>query len=243
MWQYLFEDISHNGFAVSVVIVSFILSFIALFLINKHGDSVRKKLILMYAHLFFLFFPLIFVSFMWSCQMPILGCIQKKIMWIVPLSIFATFTAGFFILPSFYRMIHKSKEITDKSLNSFIQRYAEIMHIKKAPKIYFIDTGKPTAHSFTNFKPSIYVSVGMFETLNKKELQAVILHELHHIMTRSSFLKFSTQFVRFISPIARFTIFSSELNEEEHNADHFAVMMQNTDKYLTSAKKKIQHYY
>lgn len=243
MWQYLFEDITHNGFTFSVVLVSLILSLIALFLINKHRDSVRKKLSLMYTHIFFLFFPLIFVSFMWSCQMPILACIQKKILWIVPLTIFATFTVGFFILPSLYRIIHRSKEITDKSLNSIIQRYAEIMHIKKAPKIYFIDTGKPTAYSFTNIKPSIYISVGMFEILNKKELQAVILHELHHIMTRSSFLKFSTQFVRFISPIARFTIFNDELNEEEHNADLFAVTMQKTNKYLTSAKKKMQHYY
>ena len=239
MWQYLFEDITHNGFTISVVIVSLMLSLIALFLINRQKDSVRKKLSLIYTHLFFLFFPLIFVSSMWSCDMPVLSCVQKKILWIIPLSIFATFAIGFFVLPYFYRIIHRSKEITDKSLTTFIRKYSEAIGIRKAPKIFFIDTAKPTAHSFTNFKPSIFISVGMFEMLKRKELRAVILHELHHILTRSSFLKFSTQFARFISPIARFTILDDELNEEERNADNFAVKMQNTDRFLLSAKRKI----
>lgn len=171
--------------------------------------------------------------------MPIFGCVQKSILWIVPLSIISTFTAGFFVLPYLYRMTHKSKEVTTKSLISFIKKYSTIMGIKKLPKVYFIDTAKPIAHSFTNFKPSIFISVGMFETLGKKELQAVILHELHHIMARSSFLKFSTHFARFVSPIARFTVFEDELKEEEYNADNFAVMTQKTDRHLVSAKKKI----
>ncbi len=243
MWQYLFEDITHNGFAISAVIVSLMLSLIALFLINRRKDSVRKKLSLIYAHLFFLFFPLIFISSMWSCQIPILGCVQKTILWVVPLSILATFAAGFFVLPCLYRMGHKSKEVTNKSLMSFIKKRSTIMGIKKLPKVYFIDTAKPTAYSFTNFKPSIFISVGVFETLGKKELQAVFLHELHHIMTRSSFLKFSTHFARFVSPIARFTVFEDELKEEECNADNFAVMAQKTDRYLLSAKKKILQSY
>ena len=239
MWGYLFEDITHNGFTISVVIVSLMLSLIALFLINGQKDSVRKKLGLIYTHLFFLFFPLIFVSSMWSCDMPILSCVQKKMLWIIPLSMFTTFAAGFFILPYFYKIAHKSKRITDKSVTNFVKKYSGIMKIKKVPKVYFIDSAKPIAHSFTNFKQSIFISVGMFEMLKRKELQAVILHELHHVMTRSSFLKFSTQFVRLVSPIARFTVFSNELNEEECNADNFAVNIQKTDKYLLSAKRKI----
>ncbi len=238
MWEYLFEDTTHNGFTISIVAVSLMFSLMALLFISRQ-DSIRKKLSLIYAHLFFLFFPLIFVSSMWSCDMPILSCVQKKILWIMPLSILATFTAGFFVIPYLYRIIHRSKEVSDKSLINFIKEYSKIMGIKKIPKIYFVDNGKPMAHSFTNFKPSIFISVGMFEMLKKKELQAVILHELHHIMTRSSFLKFTTQFARFFSPLARFTILDDELNDEECNADSFAVKMQNTSKYLLSAKKKL----
>ncbi len=238
MWKYLFDDVTHNGFAISVVIVSLIFSLIALLFIGRQYN-IRKKLSLIYAHLFFLFFPLIFISSMWSCEMPILSCIQKKILWIIPLSIFVTFAVGFFILPYLYREMHRSKEVSDKSLVNFIKEYSKIMGIKKAPKVYFIDTGKPMVNSFTNFKPSIFISVGIFEMLKKKELQAVILHELHHIMIRSSFLKFSTQFARFVSPIARFAVLNDELNEEEKNADNFAVHIQKTDKFLLSAKRKI----
>ncbi len=239
MWQYLFKDTAHNGFTISVVVVSLMLALIALFFIDRQNDSVRKKLGLIYTHLSFLFFPLIFVSSMWSCDMSILSCVQKKILWIIPLSIFATFAVGFFVIPYLYRIIHKSKEVSDKSLVNFVKEYSKIMGIRKAPKVYFIDSGKPMAHSFTNLKPSIFISVGMFEILKKKELQAVILHELHHIMTRSSFLKFSMQFARFVSPAARFTILDNELKEEESNADNFAVKMQNTDRFLLSAKLKI----
>lgn len=238
MWEYLFEDITHNGFAISVVIVSLILSLIALLFIGKQ-DSIRKKLSLIYVHLFFLFFPLIFISSMWSCEMPILSCLQKKILWIIPLSIFAAYSTGFFILPHIYKAVHKSKEITDKSIIRFIKKYSDDFGIKKIPRIYFIDSAKPTAHSFTNFRSAIFISVGMFEILKKRELEAVIFHELHHIMTRSSFLKFSTQFASFVSPIARFAVLNDELNEEERNADNFAVHIQKTDKFLLSAKRKI----
>ncbi len=242
MWEYLFEDITHNGFAISVVIVSLILSLIALLFIGKQ-DSIRKKLSLIYVHLFLLFFPLIFISSMWSCEMPISICVQKKILWIIPLSVLAAYSTGFFILPYIYKTIHKSKEIIDKSIIKFIKECSDNLGIKKVPRIYFIDTAKSIAHSFTNFSPAVFISVGMFETLKKKELEAVILHELYHIITRSSFLKFSIQFARFVSPVARFTVLNDELNEEERNADNFAVYIQKTDKFLLSAKRKIMQHY
>lgn len=238
MWGYLFEDTTHNGFTISIVALSLMFSLMAL-LFTSRQDSIRKKLSLIYTHLFFLFFPLVFISSMWSCQLPIFSCVQKKILWIIPLSIFATYSTGFFILPHIYKIVHKSKDVTDISIKKCIKKYSGDLGIKKVPRIYFIDSAKPIAHTFTNFTPAIFISVGMFEMLKKKEIEAVILHELHHIMNRSSFLKFSTQFARFVSPIARFAVLNEELNGEERNADNFAVQVQKTDKFLLSAKREI----
>lgn len=238
----LFAEIANNGLLISGILGFAALSFIALFFLNRTKENVRKKLLWIYLHLVFLFAPLLFVVFYWTCKTILLNCLQKALLWTVPASVPITFLGGFFVVPYIYRKMHAAKVVRSKEIAAFIRKYSSFLSLKKAPKVYYLDTAKPIAHTFTNLIPGIFISVGMFESLNRKELEAVLLHELYHIRSRSSFLKFSTLFVRMFSPIARFSVTYKELSDEEQNADQFAVRMQKTKKFLKSAKKKLEEF-
>ena len=79
----------------------------------------------------------------------------------------------------------------------------------------------------------------MTEILSKKELQAVLLHELAHIKEKSSALKVSSTIMNIFSPFSRLAGFGNNITKEEHKADSFVVKTQKTSKYLQAAKSKI----
>jgi beta-lactamase regulating signal transducer with metallopeptidase domain len=109
----------------------------------------------------------------------------------------------------------------------------------KSPKIYLVDKAEPVAFSFSNISPRIFITVGLTELLKPKELQAVLLHELGHIKHKSSFLKFTSALLRLFMPLSSFHSLHPELQREEKEADKVAVSIQGTDRYLLSAKEKI----
>ena len=78
--------------------------------------------------------------------------------------------------------------------------------------------------------------------LSKKEIVAVLLHEIAHIKNRTSVFKIASFFTRIVSPLARFTTFSEELSKEESRADDFAFEIQKTYRHINSAKRKIDRY-
>ena len=102
-----------------------------------------------------------------------------------------------------------------------------------------MDKAKPIACSFKSFRSAIFVSVGMLDILSKKEIQAVLLHELAHIKQRSSVLKFSSFLMNVLSPLSLLARFHHDTSKEEREADKFAIRVQRTSKYINSAKKKI----
>ncbi len=111
------------------------------------------------------------------------------------------------------------------------------------PRVYLIDKAEPSAFSLSYLRPSIFFTVGLTELLEQKEVEAVLLHELGHIKQRSSFVKFTNTFIRLFVPIANFNPLSSELGQEEHDADVIAIMLQKTDIHIRHAKEKIASYY
>ena len=84
----------------------------------------------------------------------------------------------------------------------------------------------------------IFISVGMMETLTRKELEAVALHEIEHLRRSTPLFKASTAIYRLFSPISAVRAFNSSLVAEERIADEYAAKRQGTDRYLKSAKKK-----
>lgn len=212
-----------------LVVISIIISAAALLAWKKYS-----KPALLYAHLLFVIAPLFYFALSINCSMSLMhdmlswctGLLAKFILYIMPPLMVLTFFAGYALLPYAYKKLSKPL-----SVSSFAQlcRQTGIR-----AELYLIDKAKPVAFTLRN---KIFISVGMFELLSRKELEAVLLHELCHISTRASWGKFSSNFVRLFSPIAWFS--SHSVEQEEKAADAFAVKVQNTEKFLVSAKKKV----
>ncbi len=212
-----------------VVVVSVLLSIAALLSWKKYNIPA-----LLYSHLFFVLSPIFYFALSINCN---LGLVQgllswctalfaKFIIYLLPPLMALSFIAGYVVIPQVYKRLAKPLSL---------KRFRELCGITKiSAELFLVDKAKPVAFTLGN---KIFISVGMFELLSRKELEAVLLHELHHVKSRSSWGKFSSNFVKVFSPIAWFSRASVE--KEERDADLFAVKVQNTKVYLTSAKKKV----
>lgn len=219
-------------------LVSMALSLVALSFARKANLGVGKRMFLIYLHLALLITPFALLAYSAGCDVPLYDCTAKTVIYAVPfvfLGIVALGTlAGFFAAPLLYARLLGARVFGGR-LQKLIDRAASGHNIRK-PVLYLLDTGKPVAFSVSTFRPRIFVSIGMLESLTKREIEAVLLHELGHISHRSSWLKVSTALARFLSPVARFADFA---NQEEKEADAFAVSQQGTDRFVLSAHRKV----
>src|SRR3989338_4604135 len=100
-------------------------------------------------------------------------------------------------------------------MKRFVRKHSKKLRLKE-PKIYAINKSKPLAFSFRSHKSAIFLSIGLTEILNKKELQAVLLHELAHVKEKSSALKVSNTIMSIFSPFSRLAGFHNNTGREEH---------------------------
>jgi Zn-dependent protease with chaperone function len=98
-----------------------------------------------------------------------------------------------------------------------------------------VDTAKPYAFAL---KKDVFITVGMFDILTKKEQEAVLLHELGHVRQKTSLRKFTAAVMRLVSPVSAFYT-HKVLNAEERDADAFAASIQGTTRYVLSARAKL----
>ena len=77
---------------------------------------------------------------------------------------------------------------------------------------------------------------------SKKELEAVLLHEIGHIKHHSGWLKLSTYLQRLASPFSVFVDLNSALSRSEQEADSFAIKIQGTSRYLNRAKQRVNEF-
>ena len=229
---------------VSIIAVSILFSIVAIILlVKKKSLTNNQKLGLMYSHIFFLAFPFIFYVFYQGCQAMFSGCSKAKpVIIMLLLTAIVALIVGTIVgqLLFLIKMKGKSFTLENSAILGFISRYSSKMNIK-SPKVYFVDSAKPFA--FTYLKSRIFISIGMIELLDKKEIEAVVLHELNHLKSNSSVVKFSTYLMRLLSPVAAFSKVKAETQKEEMEADNFAIKTQKTDAYLNSAKSKINWFY
>lgn len=201
------------------------------------------KFPLLYTHLFFLLFPFLFTSFQIQCSMGLISALSdfcsmawtKVAFLFAPVAIVFAFILGYVFLSRFYTAFLPVVKIKKHKIHLFARK----LKIPK-PSLYLLDSVKPLAFTLFN---SVFISVGMFELLSKKEQEAVLLHELGHIKNRSSVKKFSLKFFSCVSPVTYFFNSNSVLASEEKRADCFAVKTQGTNRYLVSTKKKLREYY
>ncbi len=217
-------------------IISWTISTI-LFIIWKE----KNKSWLILSHILFLITPFIFIANQINCSLGLVSgllafctkIITEIIMYFIPAAIILSFIIGYWIIPLFYKKAFNAKEHN----NYLVNKYSKLLNLNI--DFYLMDIAKPLAFSL---KKSIFVSVGMFELLNKKEIEAVILHEIGHVKNNSSLNKFTALFARIATPMASFNIIEHKIKHQEIIADNFAIKNQGTDKNIKNARAKIINY-
>lgn len=240
MWKNYFYHILNHPMLISIFILSIILSIVFYLLFKRAGD-LKRKVNFLAMHIALLFFPFIFSAIFWRCMVPMMNCSPMMFMIFAPISGIITAILSFVLLPFIYRWSDKSYLIQNGFIRKFVEKHSTILKIKE-PQVYSINDIKPAAYSITNLKPSIFVSAGLSESLTKKELEAVLLHELHHHKCKTYFWKFSGNILSLFTPVAAFAGISASLEKEEIEADNYAISVQKTSKYLISAKAKIENF-
>lgn len=219
-----------NPLHLNALIISWALSLTSFLYWREH-----PKARFLYLHLFFLLLPLLDFAVEVPCQMPFVQglltfcsvTVTRLIIYLVPVAIIFAVGLGYYAAPALYKRMYGAKPLIDK-------RFAKLA---LGVSFWTIDTAKPIAFSFAK---DVLISVGMFELLNKKEQEAVVLHELGHIKNKSSLAKFSTWLARLFSPVAHFASLGASISAEEEIADSFAISMQGTARHLNSAKRKVE---
>lgn len=212
-----------------IMVVSILASLAALLAWKKYD-----KPWLLYSHLFLVLSPLFYFALSINCSMSMVNTflswctalLTKFVIYGVPPLMAATFLGGYALIPYLYKKLARPL-----SLNYF-KELCKLTGINA--ELFIVDKAKPVAFTLKN---KVFISVGMFELLSKKELEAVLLHELYHVKSRASWGKFSAGFVKLFSPIAWFSAASVE--KEECSADAFAARMQKTSRHVNSAKLKV----
>ncbi len=227
-----------------LIIISLSVSASLIILLKMFSLSTKAKIVVIYSHLSTLLFPLVLFTTNIGCASVCASCytdVSQLISLAIPTTFIVTTIAGFAIIPAVFVYSNRKSEIKRGKVFQFVKKSSRTLKIKQ-PKIYTLNTSKPVAFSFRNFKSAIFMSVGLFDILKIKEMQAVILHELAHIKQKSSALKLSTFFLRIFSPISILLRFHHTNTEEERKADLLAAKLQKTDKYIKSARNRIREY-
>lgn len=223
---------------------SFFLAIIMLLALKKFKFSTKAKLGFIYGHLIFLFFPFVVLTTDVACGISCMPCannLGNLVTLAFPTTVLLSTIAGFFAIPGFYMLFNRKAETENADIVRFVQKHSARMKLKM-PKIYIIDTANPIAFSFKSLKSMIFISAGLIDLLGKREIEAVILHELGHIKRKASILTMSISLLRFFSPLSLLARFHHDSDSEEFHADRFAIRAQKTDKHLKLAKRKMDEF-
>ncbi|MFQ5406252.1 MAG: M48 family metalloprotease [Candidatus Micrarchaeia archaeon] len=235
-----------NDFKIGLSILSLLIAAFLLWKLKDSKHSFKTKAFFVYGHLAFLFFPFALFTYTMACQNAVITCggmgILGKLLTPILAALVASFVLGLVIIPALYLKSKKTTSAKDRRLNKLVCKSAEELKISSPPKTFNIDSPKPFAFSFTSFFPAIFLSIGLQELLSRRDLEAVVLHEMAHIKNNTATLKLSTLIARAFSPFLALRSFNKELSKEEQKADQYAVKTQGTSKFINSAKKKIHAY-
>ena len=231
-----------------IVALSFTIAIAALFALRRlKAAGTKQRLTLLYIHVFAFVFPFLFFLFFRGCQTYFSGCDQvKAIATMLGLTAIIATILALAVAPFAFVKRYSSKAVVMKNNHwaGFVKRHSRMLALRE-PRIYVMDNAAPVAFSFSFLQPQIFLSVGLFEVLGRKEIEAIILHELAHIKSRVTFVKLSAYLARLLSPFSVLADFlgSGSVSREEAAADDFAAGAQRTYNHLESAKRKIMRYY
>lgn len=224
-----------------LTLASLSLAALAMLALRARLDT-RLKMFLIYAHLTGLFFPIALFTTNAACGMACAPCYNDILMitaYALPSTLLLSTLAGFVVIPTSYVFWNRGRPIRRGSIFRATVRWSKKFGIK-APHIFVVDRAEPMAFSFRTFRSAIFFSVGLLDILNRREIEAVLLHEIAHIVRRASTLKFSFSILRVFSPLTILARFAHDSTSEERAADRFAARAQGTARFLNSTKKKLR---
>ncbi len=107
------------------------------------------------------------------------------IAWAVGLAVITTLLQ-WYIAPWLIKMMTRMQELDERQYNwihSFVEKTAAANGIKK-PKLYFVNDVTPNAFAFGRTKNNANIAIhsGLLERLNKEEVEAVLCHEIGHVV-------------------------------------------------------------
>lgn len=233
----------------SIVALSFTIAIAALVALRRlKAAGTRQRLTLLYVHVFAFVFPFLFYLFFRGCNSYFSGCDKVKAV-VVMLGLTASIATilALAVAPFILVKGYAQRSVLVGS-SHWTARFANMQSRRlmlRAPKVFVIDSAAPVAFSFSFLQPRIFLSVGLFEILGRKELEAIILHELAHVKSRATYVKLSAHWARLLSPFSVLADFlgTGGVGAEEASADDFAASAQGTSLFLNSAKRKITLYY
>ncbi|MBI4438325.1 M48 family metalloprotease [Candidatus Woesearchaeota archaeon] len=229
----------------SIITASLMLAIGSLLMVIRKNSSSSQRIFFTYLHVFALVFPFAFYFLFSGCQAFYTGCSKLlPIIYLIGFTGLLSAVIGSLAAPLVFLYIKakSSRSLKSNDLQKFIETESSLLGVK-TPKVYIIDEASPVAFSFSNIRPVIFMSAGLFDILNRREIESVLLHELMHIKSGTSALKFSAFLARLFSPLASFTTFRHELNAEEERADNFSATRQGTTRHLKSAKEKVNSFF
>lgn len=222
---------------------SVLAAIIVLFLVGK-VESVTKKSLLLYSHVILIVFPAVLLTTHTTCGYFCLSCYSDPlhlVSLVIPTTMISSTFVSLLLVPFVLFRLNGSRRLKLSWTNSVLSGASKKLGVRR-PDLLVVDKQKPMAFSFRGLGSAIFMSVGMVELFTKKEIEAVILHEMMHIKRGSSALKFSSSFFRTFSPLSMVFGFYDSSKKEEMMADGFAASEQGTKKHLISAKGKIRKF-
>lgn len=239
-----FAEVGLGADKLLLISVSLFLAVAMLLALRMFRLSTKSKVALIYTHLIFLFFPIMILTTHVTCGVACLSCannLATLVTLALPSTLIVSTGAAFFVIPAFYMLFNRKGIVENAHIMEFVKKNARRMKIKM-PRVYITDNPNPVAYSFRSFRSAIFMSAGLMDILNKKEIEAVLLHELAHIKRKASILTTSLSFLKFFSPLAIIARFHHDSDEEEREADRFAIRAQGTDTHVRSARQKMEEY-
>ncbi len=222
-----------------MIIVTAVLAAYFVLQRSKKAVSVPTKVFLIYAHIALLLIPVAAIAYSSGCAMA--SCTTQTLLFAAPFLIAGVIVSvgllGYLLLPHLYLRRFGALQFRNRTLQRKIASRARKYGVR-TPSVHTLDTATPIAFSFRSLKPAIFISVGLMDLLTEKEIEAVLLHELGHLVHKSSWLTFATKLTQSVSPVAFFAKLSSVQDEEQY-ADAFAARVQGTARHITTARSKV----
>lgn len=227
-----------------ILSVSSVFGAIMAIALAGRAKSIGKKSVLLYSHVVLMTFPIVLLTTHTTCGYFCLSCYSDPLhlfSLVVPTTIVLSTVTSLLLVPFALVKMNESRKLSKSHISSVVKRASAKIGLS-VPEILVLDSPAPTAFSFRGIKSTIFMSVGMVELFTKKEIEAVILHELMHIKRGSSILKFSGSLFKMFSPVSLFSELHDSSEKEEMVADSFAASIQGTREHLFSAKGKMRDF-